>query len=189
MKGLNMVVRFEVDAYASTSNGSDDKGVDSLADALRKSSLGSPTTSNMHGLTVQERGQTIPSSSIIELSTRSVKNRRPLDWNEIYSQLFLSQTAKYIVACHEDGLFTEIKEWSPTDQEFNAAREEGQKHMKRLCNVLTFIRDMVIPYGRDSRLSLVCDHGVLKLYKRGKQESSLPDDLLELFNETSVPDE
>lgn len=184
-----MVVRFEVDAYASTSNGSGDEEVDGLAAALHMSSLGSPTTLNTHGLTIQERGQKIPSSSTIELSTRSVKNRRPLDWIEIYSQLFLSQTPKYIVALHDGGVFTEIKEWSLTDQEFDAAREEGQKHMKRLCNVLTFIRDMAIPYGTDSRLSLVCDHGVLKLYKRGKQESSLPADLLALFNETSVLDE
>jgi len=181
MNDLKMVVQFEVDAYVPET--SLDMQIEDLAARLRVSSFDPQTTSQMHGLTIEEGGKEFPAPAIVEMNTRSKRNRRPIDWSEVYTQMFLSQTGKYIVPIHDKGVFFELQEHT-LEGSVNLAveKEEAQMNMKRLRYVLDWIRKVVITRRKETKHSLVCDSGVLKLYEReNTEESCLPKDVLRLF--------
>ena len=182
MNDLKMVVQFEVDAYVPET--SLDMQIEELTARLRGSSFDSQMTSHMHGLTIQEGGKEIPTPAIVEMNTRSQRNRRPIDWSEVYTQMFLSQTGKYIVPIHDKGLFFELQEHTLEGSvELAVAKEEAEMNMKSLRYVLDWIRKLVITRGKESKYSLVCDAGLLKLYEReNTEESCLPKDILRLFD-------
>jgi hypothetical protein len=181
MNDLKMVVQFEADAYVPET--SLDIQIEELATRLRGSSFDPQATSQMHGLTIQEGGKEIPAPAIVEMNTRSQRNRRPIDWSEVYTQMFLSQTGKYIVPIHDKGLFFELQEHTlERSEKLAAAKEKAQMNMKRLRYVLDWIRKLAITRGKETKHSLVCDGGVLKLYEReNTEESCLPKDILRLF--------
>lgn len=179
MNGLKMVVRYEVDAYDSGTPFSDQE---ELAAALQATSIQSPTSVKMNGLTIQRAGQEVPQTNLLELSTRWAQNRFQMDWSEVYTQLFLSQVPKHIVAYQDDGIFIKIEErMLDSDPELEAAKTDAQTRMKKLVKVLGRIRELVLEEGKNSRLSLVCVYGVLRVYRRKSPESCLPKDILELF--------
>ena len=132
--------------------------IEDLAARLRVSSFDPQTTSQMHGLTIQEGGKEIPAPAIVEMNTRSKRN-------------------------HDKGVFFELQEHTLEGSvNLAMAKEEAQVNMKRLRYVLDWIRKVVITRGKETKHSLVCDSGVLKLYEReNTEESCLPKDVLRLF--------
>jgi hypothetical protein len=180
LDGLKMVVRFEADAYDSGAPRSDQ--VEELAASLQATSVRPPTTLQTQGLTIQKAGEEMPQTDLLELGTRWVQNRFPVDWSEIYCQSFLSHIPKHIMAYQDNGMFSKIEERKlDSAPEFAAAKAEGQLQMKKLVKVIRRIRELVLRAGKDSRLSLVCVYGVLHIYRRRSEESCLPDEVLELF--------
>jgi len=170
-----MVIRFEADAYDSCND-----QMEELTSSLQAASIQSPGTLRIRGLTIQRAGKEVPHKSLLELSTR--KNRSNMDWSEVYCQLFLSQTQKYAIAYHNQGLFNRIEEkMLDSAPELETAKTEAQIQMKKLLKVIHLIRKLVMKKGNDARLSLVCDSGVLHVYQRRSQESCLPDEALRLF--------
>lgn len=177
-----MVVRFEVDGYDSGASRNNDE-VEELAASLQGTSIQSPTTLQTQGLTIQKAGEDLPQTDIFELNTRWVGNQSEMDWSEVYCQLFLSQTPKHVIAYHDNGLFDKLEErMLDSAPELEAAKTDAQNQMKKLVKVINCIRELVMTEGKDSRLSLVCVYGVLRVYKRRSQKSCLPGDVLELFD-------
>ena len=100
-----MVVRFEVDAFIPTATGrgtSSDAAMDNIIDSFGAASLASFASQTEHGLAVQHGGSEIASSLIVELTTRTVRNKNQ-GWMEHYCQLFFSQTAFHFLAFHDNG--------------------------------------------------------------------------------------
>jgi hypothetical protein len=175
-----MVVRFEVDAYDSGASSNDQ--VEELAASLRDASLQPQETLRSQGLTIQKAGKEIPQSNLLQLVTRWAQNRFQMDWSEVYCQLFLSQIQKHAIAYQNDGLFDKIEErMLDSAPELETAKREAQFQIEKLVKVINCIRELVMKEGKDSRLSLVCVYGVLRVYKRRSQESCLQDEVLELF--------
>ena len=80
--------------------------VDELADALSNIDVrSSDTTKDAGEIDVIHAGTQLPQSSIIELTTRSIKYVDQFDWNEQYPQLLLSLTPKLFLAIHDRGTF------------------------------------------------------------------------------------
>ena len=183
-----MVVRFEVDAcipppgkYPRRSVSNIDEITNSMnAISLSQASLSSPFNAQ---LTVREGGSEVPSTAVVELTTRSVTSmKRGYDWKEAYPQLFFSQTAHHILAIHQRGCFTEIQKRKLSSDEIKAVEKEAQGNLKRLRNVLDTIKEIVIAHGKKGRLSLVCVGGELKIFKRTSDESCLPESAIALFD-------
>jgi len=136
----------------------------------------------MQGLTIQEGGKEVPQTSLLELVTRWKQNRFQMDWNEVYCQLFLSQIQKHATAYQDGGVFDRIEErMLGSAPELETTKTEALNQMKKLMKILKRIRELVMKEGKDSRLSLVCVYGVLRVYRRSSQESCLSDEVLELF--------
>ena len=184
-----MVVRFEVDACIpppgkyprrSVSN------IDDITSSLSSISLSraSPSSPLNAQLTVFEGGSEVPSTAVVELTTRSITSMKlkGYDWKEAYPQLFFSQTAHHILAIHQRGHFTEIQKRKLSSDEVKAVEKEAQGDLKRLRNFLDTIKRIVIAHGRRGRLSLVCVGGELNLYKRTSDESCLPESAIALFD-------
>jgi hypothetical protein len=184
-----MVVRFEVDACIpppgkyprrSVSN------IDDITNSLSSISLSqaSPNSPLNGQLTVHEGGSEVPSTAVVELTTRSVNTMKlnGYDWKEAYPQLFFSQTAHHILAIHQRGRFTEIQKRKLSSDEIKAVEKDAQGDFKRLRNVLDTIKEIVIAHGKKGRLSLVCVGGELRVYKRTSDESCLPESAIALFD-------
>lgn len=184
-----MVVRFEVDACIPPPGKYPRRSVSNIDDIT--SSLGSislspasPSSPLDAQLTVREGGSEVPSTAVIELTTRSVTSMKlnGYDWKEAYPQLFFSQTAYHILAIHQRGRFTEIQKRKLSSDEIKAVEKEAQGDFKKLRNVLDTIKEIVIAHGRKGRLSLVCVGGELRVYKRISDESCLPESAIVLFD-------
>jgi len=189
LNGLKMVVRFEVDACIpppgkyprrSVSN------IDSITSSLSSISLSqaSPSSPSSAQLIVHEGGSEVPSTAVVELTTRSVNTLKlqGYDWKAAYPQLFFSQTAHHILAVHQRGCFTEIQKRKLSSDELKAVEKEAQSDLKRLRKVLDVIKEIVIVHGKKGRLSLVCVEGEMKIYKRISDESCLPEPAMALFD-------
>jgi hypothetical protein len=125
MLDLKMIVRFEVDACLSTettdSNCSSKEApalaVDDLADTLGSinissdaSSTSSPSSSP-ESVNIIRAGTQVPQDTLLEVTSRSVHYVDQLDWNELYPQLAISQTATLHLGVHQRGTFEELREW------------------------------------------------------------------------------
>ena len=184
-----MVVRFEVDACIPPPGKYPRRSVSNIDDITN--SLGSISLSQASScspfdaqLTVREGGSEVPSTAVVELTTRSVNTMKHYgyDWKEAYPQLFFSQTAYHILAVHQRGRFTEIQKRKLSSDEIKAVEKKAQGDLKKLRNVLDTIKGIVIAHGRSGRLSLVCVGGELKVYKRTSDDSCLPESAIALFD-------
>jgi len=184
-----MFVRFEVDAFIPTATGSGTSGdaaMDNIIDSFGAASLTSFASQTEHGLAVQHGGSEIASSQIVELTTRTVRNKNQ-DWMEHYCQLFFSQTAFHFLAFHDNGWFEQVEKRDlSSSEDFKRAESSAQDHMKVLLNALGIIRKMVMAQGKEGRLSLICDGGVLKVYEREDEEGLLPEPVMRLFARSEV---
>jgi hypothetical protein len=126
MLDLKMIVRFEVDACFSTET-TDSKcsskeapalAVDDLADTLGSISISSSDASpasspslSPASVDIIHAGTQVPQDALLEVTSRSVNYVDQLDWNELYPQLAISQTATLHLGVHQRGTFEELREW------------------------------------------------------------------------------
>ena len=115
------------------------------------------------------------------MATRSERNVTQFDWDDSYPQLFLSHTMNHFLAVHTNGRFTRIVKRRLDSPEMKSIGDRVQPALRRLKSVLESIQELVMLHGKDGRLSLVCQGGVLKVYKRASTESFLPSDILARF--------
>ncbi|KAI8986173.1 hypothetical protein BD414DRAFT_416626 [Trametes punicea] len=191
LEGLNLVVRFEVDACIPSS----DDPADMLARLTLSSSLSSPhamrvapSVDSDTAITVVRGGALTPHASLIEITTRSATARPAHTWYETYIQLFLSQTPNFYFAKHERGLFTEVEKHPLASPKFARYQrdERIQRCLRQLVLILTTIQRAVQEQGKSGRLSVVCHQGTLALFERidyggGGRAGRLPDSELSRF--------
>lgn len=189
LNGLKMVVRFEVDACLppTRTRKSLDAAVDDVSDLLAAVNLTSSsnttsTSQSQYSLNVVSGGYEAKSPTIMELTTRFEGRVAEFDWKDKYMQLFISQTPHHVLAVHNRGRFSEIRRTKLTDPQMRELEKELQPDLKALRKALDVIRKLVIDYGQRGRLSLVCKGGVMQVYSRTSQESSLPDHMMALFD-------
>ncbi|THH16178.1 hypothetical protein EW146_g4426 [Bondarzewia mesenterica] len=205
--GLKMVVRFEVDACLPLapkkkrpSQASPSLNPDDLADALSSLNIASskparaaettlPTsgsskssdTPSSSSLRILRGGSEQPQDRIIELTTRSENYIHKLDWAEILPQLYLSQTPHYYTGVHSRGSFFEVRKQALDGLELAAQREKTEMSLRKLGSALKMIQEIVMKRGCESRLSLVCEAGKLRVYERASKASCLPEEEMERF--------
>ncbi|KAI1789995.1 hypothetical protein LXA43DRAFT_922815 [Ganoderma leucocontextum] len=138
-------------------------------------------------LTIVRSGALLPQSSILELATRSIKFADRTSNEDIFLQLFLTQTPTHLVAIHQYGNFEKIVRQELQSPEFvSIAEMEGtQKSLAQFVELLKEIQRLVKELGTGRRLSLVCEKGKLELFGLAGEEGRLSDDELERFK-TSV---
>lgn len=198
LNGLQMVVRFEVDACIPSAGVSKPQAqvatnVDDLVGILSGVSIGTPDSGSPHKptatdstgtpkITVISGGSYVPQSAIVELTTRSITREAEYDWKDAYPQLFLSQTPNHFLAVHQRGQFVRLKKRELDSPELDrVAANLIQSDLKKLRRVLDTIKTLVIKHGQGGRLSLVCQGRVLKVFERTSQDSCLPDEIKKLF--------
>ena len=181
-----MVVRFEVDACMRppvTYRRRSAVSVDELTASVSAISL-TPQSAfrSEYPLLVREGGVEVPADAIIEIVTRSEANfRRGYNWKEVYPQLFFSQTAQHYLGVHKYGRFYEVSKTKTKDiKDVDSLQTEFQKVRK----VLDVIRELVIEYGKEGGLSLVCKDGVMGVYERASKETLLPEVAMKFFDST-----
>lgn len=186
LNGLKMVVRFEVDACLppTRSRKSIDAAtvdeVSSLLEAVNISSATSSTTQTPYTLNIVTGGYEAKSAAIMELTTRFEGRAAQFDWTDKYLQLYLSQTPHYVLGLHNRGRFSDIQRRKLS--EFQDLEDKLQPDLKALRKVLDTMQQLVVEHGQRGRLTLVCKNGVLKVYERTSQDSSLPDQMMALFD-------
>ena len=184
LSGLKVVVRFEVDACTRPPVKSPRRStasVDELVASLTGVSLG-PHSSfrSEYPLLVREGGVEVPADTVIEIVTRSEANmNRGYNWNDVYPQLFFSQTAQHYLAVHKYGRFSEVMK--KKTKEMQDIEQDSQPGFKRVRKVLEVIRELVMKRGKEGGLSLVCKDGVMKAYERKSKETLLPDVAMKFF--------
>ncbi|KAF8313259.1 hypothetical protein DL93DRAFT_2081345 [Clavulina sp. PMI_390] len=199
---LNLLVRFELDAYVETESSVDDplNVLISQTNSLSlENSHGPPNSQSQdsqasNGLTIipSENKDLVDQKDLIEMATRSVMNRANFNWLKKYPQLYLSETPTLLLAVHENGNFTSIEKFAADDKrnaEVRKAREEMQPGLNKLAAVLGAMRDRVLELTdddangsrRDRLLALVANEdGKLTIYERNGGPK-LPESLVELF--------
>lgn len=202
--GLNMVVRYEVDACLPSaspkkhaSRASQSSNPDDLADALAGLNITSSKPANTLAvalplspqassaspplLRIVHAGAEQPQESIIELTTRSENYIHKLNWAEIFPQLYLSQTPHFYTGVHSAGRFFEVREQRLDGLEMVSQREKAETGLRKLGKVLKMIQEIVVKHGKAGRLSLVCEEGTLKVYEWVSVQSCLPAEVMRRF--------
>lgn len=201
--GLKMVVRFESDAYLSSSSESsgskaaqeshaDEDSEEALLGALSGLSIGpssqpsttsSPSPLSAADLKILRAGTQVPHSDLIEMTTRSEISAANFDWGDAYPQLYFSQTPHHYLAVHRSGTFFTIAKRRIGTGDLVGVESRAQPGFKKLRKVLGEIQTRVKNGGAKGRISLVCKNGVLKVYERTSKESCLPEDSFAIFEQ------
>ncbi|TBU25104.1 glycosyl transferase family, a/b domain-containing protein [Dichomitus squalens] len=161
--GVRMVIRFEVDAQAATApaHSRDDAEMpDKLSEALAGLSLACRTSANISRTPAPLAPSPEDPDAVVTVIRGGAQRQ---NWEETYTQLFLSQTPVHYLAVHQRGVFETIN--------------------TRPLNSPQFQRTLVAEHGRRGRLSLVCRGGRLEAFERGdgNDVGCLPDRELARF--------
>ncbi|KAF9223143.1 hypothetical protein BS17DRAFT_156254 [Gyrodon lividus] len=106
----------------------------------------------------------IPQSHLIEVKTRSV--RKELDGRDIYIQLYLSQIPWVYVAWHQQGVFQQVEKIALKSDTMKPHARNAAASISKLKVLLLDILKAVREQGSGVPLSLVCQGGILTLWKR-----------------------
>jgi len=193
--GLNMVVRFSVDACIPPTGVSTpapqrppaSADVDNLSSMLSSMGVassvlkidGDASTAELD--VIRATISVVPQSSLIEITTRSERNAARYNWADTYPQLYFSQTQHRFLAVHNQGNFTEVRKRALDDPEMKRIEARLQSDFKKLGYALQAIQDLVVEHGERGRLSLVFEDNILRVFGRKTQESCLPDTTLRRF--------
>lgn len=169
--GLNILLRFEVDACTGISSQDPDDLAAALSGLKIKSSNSAAETSvsarmPMEGISIiRTTPRTlVAQSTLIELKTRA--SHRPLDWAEAYPQLYLSQTAYLYLAKHNRGNFNIPEKIQLAGNDMKVHAKQAEVGMGKLKVVLNQVLDAVRKEGEGVGMSLVSEGKGLVLYKR-----------------------
>jgi len=193
--GLNILLRFEVDACIQTQTEPQTTQGDLTTKlsglTLNSSSAqvkGAAKPSTAFGLSVelQPSQELVPQTSLVELVTRSVQY--DVGWGELFPQLYLSQTEHVFIAKHSRGVFrgipvSKMRLSDPEDGDMVARKAEADHtYLPRLKAMLDDILREVRGVEEGAMLSLVRDGGNLTLYRRtGGTGTRIPEVFLNKF--------
>ena len=180
---MNFIVRYETDGYVDTdtktsSSKAKKPTLEDIAGRLGALSISPANNSpdiNPTGskLMIKEEGQLVPLESTLEIKTRVF--HKPLEFQEVAPQLWVSQTPNLVRASHQNGTFqrpvvedvtAQIKSWE----------ERKQNDLKKLAPLIRRIINLVKECGGSAVLKYNVEGDKLVVCKVEKKEM-LPRDL------------
>jgi hypothetical protein len=167
---LNVVIRYEVDAYVAGPS----PDLSSLLDSL---SLSAPKAVQSGHLTIRREQQLVPPDLILEIKTRV--SHKPLQIADVAPQLWVSQTPKLVRAYHQKGVFMVPRVEDVSDQ-IKDWEENNQPDLKRLVALIKKITAMVKERGGSALLKY--DIKEQKLVFNPGQGKLLPNDLYSIWD-------
>ncbi|PVI07211.1 hypothetical protein DM02DRAFT_496886, partial [Periconia macrospinosa] len=185
--GLKFIVRHKTDGCVSVAGtklsqqpaSNQAPEVDDLSSILDSLSL-SPecsdpgrTYSDSSKLVIRKEGQAVSLSSTLEVKTRVA--HRPLTFEDVISQLWVSHTPKLVRAYHTKGVFAVPKVEDVADQ-VKVWEDQNQKDLKTLTGLIRKIRDIVGENGRRAVLKYNASSDNLLFYTSGEKQM-LPKEL------------
>lgn len=171
--GMRCIVRHETDGYVCDTASMNVS--DNLSGALKSLSISKAATATSNGdtLIVETDGKAVNAASLLEIKTRAITRR--IDMNDVYPQLWISQTPKLVIAYHERGTFG-IAQPQDVTNGIRLWEATNQNDLRRLACLLAKIVDVV--KGIDSKKAIVkYDGGVGLKVVMGDGKPALPDDL------------
>ncbi|KAF2110929.1 hypothetical protein BDV96DRAFT_603534 [Lophiotrema nucula] len=185
--GLKYIVRHETDGYVGVAGtqlslqtaGNQAPEVDDLSSVLDSLSL-SPESSKpgktylaSSKLVIREEGQVVPLPSTLEVKTRVA--HRPLAFEDVVSQLWVSQTPKLVRAYHTKGVFA-VPKVEDVAVQIKAWEDQNQKDLRMLAGLIGKIRDIVRESGGRAILKYDANGDNLVFHKLGGKQM-LPKEL------------
>lgn len=176
---MNFLIRHETDGYVKerATNRTAASG-DELSEMLGGLTLATKTnpkyTTNAGSkLRVCHRGQAVPIESTLEIKTRTIK--RPLAFNEVAPQLWVSQTPKLVRAYHVAGKFSEpkVEDVSMQIQDWETAH---QSDLAKLGGLIRWIVSAIKNFGK-ATLRYHAGEAELVVKKSSNLPKLLPEDL------------
>ena len=180
---LNFIVRYETDGYVDAGtrvppSNRKERENDSLSSMLGSLSL-SPTndtpntTPTGSKLTIREEGQVVPHESTLEIKTRV--SHKPLEIQEVATQLWVSQTFKLVRAYHHRGTFQrpEVEDVAALIQRWE---ERNQTDLRQLAALIKRILTEVKAYGGNAIVKYDVREDKLRILKADGKKM-LPKDL------------
>ncbi|KAG9013885.1 hypothetical protein FRB94_004265 [Tulasnella sp. JGI-2019a] len=160
--GIKVLLCFEVDACIRITNAEDQDGLTGAIAGF------TTTAKRFPGVTIRRSASRtiVPQSSTIELRTRVA--HRLVDWESIYSQLYLSQTPYLYLAKHKREHFQPAEKHDLAGPELQGYAEQAEAGMVKLQDVLLQILECAKKEGEGMGMSLACQDGSLALYRRKK---------------------
>ncbi|KAF2706119.1 geranylgeranyl pyrophosphate synthetase [Pleomassaria siparia CBS 279.74] len=188
--GLKFIVRHETDGYVGVAgtqlltlqpaSNHQAPEVEDLSSVLDSLSLSPPEGSESgktypasSKLFIREGGQEVPLPSTLELKTRVA--HRPLAFEDVVSQLWVSQTPKLVRAYHTKGVFATPKVEDVAVQ-VKAWEDQNLKDLRTLAGLIGKIRDVVREGGGRAILKYSAYGDKLVFHKLGGKQM-LPKDL------------
>jgi hypothetical protein len=179
--GMKFIVRYETDGYVGVASAQQSihsacdriPNVDHLSSVLDSLSLSperkAPGETDTTGsrLVIRKEGQEVPLRSILEVKTRVA--HKPLAFEDVVSQLWVSQTPNLVRAYHTKGVFA-VPKVEDVAAQVQAWEAKNQKDLRSLAGLIRKIRDIVKKGGGRAILKYDADAGNLVLHESlGKQ--------------------
>lgn len=138
---------------------------------------------NTTELAVIHAGTLVPQANILELATRSIHYVDRTNDEDIFLQLFLTQTPTHLVAVHQRGSFERVVRQELQSPQFAdiAEREEIMNSLAKFVALLKGIQRLVKEYRQRRGVSLVCEKGKLEMLERVGDEGLVRDGELARF--------
>jgi hypothetical protein len=191
---LRFIVRHETDGYVEVGGGQScppttkvqAPTLDDLSNVLESLELSpgssSPAkTSANSKLVIRQEGQTVPLASTLEIKTRVA--HRPLAFEDVVSQLWISQTPKLVRAYHTKGVF-EIPKVDDVAADIKAWENQNQKDLKVLASLIGKIRNVVKEFGGRAVLEYDANKDSLS-FRRLRGGQMLPKDVYARWDKES----
>ena len=187
---LNFVVRYETDGYVDINTKTSLGAQDDLSSTLDALSL-SPVTTHLKivpsesKMTIKKEGQEVPLESILEIKTRV--SHKPINFEEIASQLWVSQTHKLVRAYHQNGIFQNpvVEDISATIKSWEARKQDD---LRKLAGLIKIIIDLVRDGGGNAVVKYNAVKDKLLIFKVERKEM-LPKDLYSKWGDAHDLDE
>ncbi|CAG8954246.1 hypothetical protein HYFRA_00005866 [Hymenoscyphus fraxineus] len=176
---LNIMVRHETDGYTKPdkleSQEQVNDGLSSIFESLSVSPSKSVTTMLTGSeLRIKNEGHLVPLESTLEIKTRV--SHKPLNFNDIAPQLWVSQTPQLVRAYHNRGTFSEARVENVASQ-VKKWEEDNQKDLMKLAALLEKISGLVRGSGGIATVKYDVIRDSLVVQKCGDETKMLPDDL------------
>jgi hypothetical protein len=123
----------------------------------------------------------ITSSKVKEydfVEIKTMAQRKSVDWEDFYPQIYLSKTSSLHAAFHARGQFVAIEKYGLNDSNLAAYKISVEKSMGKLLEFLRRLTSTLKTSG-NGPWALVCTAGSMKLYK--STEAALPEAILSKF--------
>lgn len=127
-------------------------------------------------LPVRRTASRVKEYDFVEIKTMS--QRKTVDWEDFYPQIYLSQTKSLFAAFHFRGQFVKIDKYNSESNELAKYKESVEKTMGKLLEFLRRLMGTLNSAG-DGPWALVCVNGNMELHN--SSEPALPDAILSKF--------